>query len=76
MNCKLNSRKVQTSIELSKFENLKKYESKNIFKENVWFDNFFRAGKSNNWKKELRSDQAKIIEDKFNSEMTDLGYLS
>ena len=76
MNCKLNSRKIETSIELSKFENLKKYESKNTFKENTGFDNFFRVGKSYNWKKELRSDQAKIIEDKFNSEMIDLGYLT
>ena len=76
MNCKLNSRKIETSIELSKFENLKKYESKNTFKENVGFDNFFRVGKSNNWKKELSSYEAKIIEDKFNSEMIDLGYLT
>ena len=76
MNCKLNSRKIETSIELSKFENLKKYESKNTFNENVGFDNFFRVGKSKNWKKELSLNEAKIIEDKFNSEMIDLGYLT
>ena len=76
MNCKLNYKKIETSIQLSQFKNLKEYEIKNTFKENVGFDNFFRVGKSSNWKKELSSNQAKIIEDKFNSEMIDLGYLT
>ena len=76
MNFKLNYKKIETSVELSKFENLKKYETNNTFKENAGANSFFREGKSNYWKKELNFYEAKIIEDKFNSEMIDLGYLT
>ena len=51
------------------------FEEKNNFFENNSSENFFRIGKSGNWKKELNKDQIKKIEDSFKREMINLGYL-
>ncbi len=71
---KINNKKIESSIELSGFKNLKKFENDYHFKENVGFDKFFRTGKYNNWKKELTNDQIKKIEDSLYAEMIELGY--
>ena len=75
MNFEINDDKIRTSINLSSFKNLKKYEELKLFKENQGSENFFRTGKYNNWIKELSYDQVKMIEDNLNAEMIDLGYL-
>ena len=75
MNIKPNYEQVQNSIELSKFENLQKYEKTYSFRENQGGDNFFRTGKHNNWQSELSNEQIKKIEDNFYNEMIELGYI-
>ena len=75
MKFKINIELIQSSIELSKFENLKQYEQMNTFKENQGTEKFFRTGKYNNWKNELSKTQIKIIQDNLNLEMIELGYL-
>ena len=75
MNFETSYNQIKTSIELSKFENLKKYEKLNSFRENQGKENFFRTGRYNNWKHTLNEEQIKKIEDNFNTEMNELGYL-
>ena len=75
MKLKVNYEKIKSSNYLSTFTNLKNYELKNKFFENNSSENFFRIGKSGNWKKELNKDQIKKIEDIFKIEMINLGYL-
>jgi len=75
MNLEINDKKIKSSINLSQFENLKKFEELNLFLENQGKENFFRSGKYNNWIKELSYEQVKMIEDNFKAEMIDLGYL-
>ena len=71
----VNYKKIKSSNNLSKFTKLKNFEAKNNFFENNSSENFFRIGKSGNWKKELNKDQIKKIEDSFKNEMINLGYL-
>ena len=75
MNFQIDDEKIKSSINLAKFENLKESEELKLFKENQGTENFFRTGKYNNWIKELSYDQVNTIEDNFNAEMIDLGYL-
>ena len=75
MKLKVNYEKIKSSNNLSTFTNLKNFETKNKFFENNSSENFFRIGKSGNWKKELNKDQIKKIEDSFKTEMINLGYL-
>ena len=75
MKLKVNYEKIKSSNNLSTFSNLKSFETKNNFFENNSSENFFRIGKSGNWKKELNKDQIKKIEDSFKIEMINLGYL-
>ena len=75
MKLKVNYEKIKSSNYLSTFTNLKNYELNNKFFENNSSENFFRIGKSGNWKKELNKDQIKKIEDSFKIEMINLGYL-
>ena len=75
MKLKVNYDKIKISNNLSTFKNLKNFETKNKFFENNSSENFFRIGKSGNWKKELNKDQIKKIEDNFKIEMINLGYL-
>lgn len=75
MNFQIDNEKIKSSINLAKFENLKESEELKLFKENQGTENFFRTGKYNNWVKELSYEQVKMIEDNFNEEMINLGYL-
>ena len=75
MKLEVNYKKIKSSNNLSKFTKLKNFEEKNNFFENNSSENFFRIGKSGNWKKELNKDQIKKIEDSFKIEMINLGYL-
>ena len=75
MKLEVNYKKIKSSNNLSKFTKLKNFEEKNNFFENNSSENFFRIGKSGNWKKELNKDQIKKIEDSFKIEMISLGYL-
>ena len=75
MNFQIDDEKIKFSINLAKFENLKESEELKLFTENQGTANFFRTGKYNNWIKELSYDQVKMIEDNFNAEMINLGYL-
>ena len=75
MKFEVNYKKIKSSNNLSKFTKLKNFEEKNNFFENNSSENFFRIGKSGNWKKELNKDQIKKIEDSFKNEMINLGYL-
>lgn len=75
MNLQVNYQKITSSNNLSTFKNLKNFEANNNFFENKSPVNFFRTGKSGNWKKELNIDQIKKIEDTFEVEMKNLGYL-
>ena len=75
MKLEVNYKKIKSSNNLSKFTKLKNFEAKNNFFENNSSENFFRIGKSGNWKKELNKDQIKKIEDSFKIEMINLGYL-
>ena len=75
MKLEVNYEKIISSNNLSTFKNLKNFEKKNKFFENNSSENFFRIGKSGNWKKELNKDQIKKIEDSFKIEMINLGYL-
>ena len=75
MKLKVNYDKIKISNNLSTFTNLKNFETKNKFFENNSSENFFRIGKSGNWKKELNKAQIKKIEESFKVEMKILGYL-
>lgn len=75
MNFEIDDEKIKSSVNLAKFENLKESEESKLFKENQGKEIFFRNGKYNNWIKELSYDQVKMIEDNFNAEMINLGYL-
>jgi len=75
MNFKINYNKLKSSVELSKFENLKKIEIDNRFSENQGSDNFFKTGKYNNWKNVLNLAQVKKIENSLNLEMKELEYI-
>jgi len=75
MKLEVNYKKIKSSNNLSKFTKLKNFEAKKNFFENNSSENFFRIGKSGNWKKELNKDQIKKIEDIFKIEMINLGYL-
>ncbi len=75
MKLEVNYEKIITSNNLSKFKTLKNFETKNKFFENNSKEDFFRIGKSGNWKNELNKYQIKKIEDSFQTEMKYLGYL-
>jgi len=63
------------------FENFKKLESDGKFSENSVNEitgekrTFFNLGPNNNWEKMLKKENSDKIEDQFNNEMKELGYL-
>ncbi len=67
--------KMKQAIEETSFENLKKLEINEGFKENPSKNPFFRKGKVGEWKEKLNKDQAEKIEKFFKTEMIELGYL-
>ncbi len=78
---KINIRKLKKSIETTKFDLLKKKEEKEGFDEAIYSsDNgktksFFNLGKNNDYKKLLKKETVQSIEDIFEKEMKELGYL-
>ena len=81
MNLKINTEKIQKSIQSSSFKNLSELETKSDFPESV-IDRktgkkkkFFNLGPNNDWKKLLDENTKLEIEEKFKIEMEELGYL-
>ena len=78
---KINIKKLKKSIETTKFDLLKKKEEKEGFDEAIYSsDNgktksFFNLGKNNDYKKLLKKETVQSIEDIFEKEMKELGYL-
>jgi len=77
----IDHQKFKKAIEACSFQNLKSLENKKGFaesmtdKESNINKRFFNLGPDNNWKKLLDKDIRLKIEDKFKSEMLELGYL-
>ena len=67
--------KLSFAISETSFQNLQKQEKISGFKENLSNKPFFRQGLAGTWKKELRPDFQKKIENKFYNEMEELKYL-
>ena len=80
-NIKFSEEQIKKSIEESSFENLQKLEDKNGFiesikdPENKKRKKFFNLGPRNNWKKSLDQEFVNKIENSFNDEMKELGYI-
>ena len=63
------------AIEETSFESLKKLEINEGFKVNPSKKPFFRKGRVGDWKEILTKVQAQKIEEAFETEMIELGYL-
>ena len=80
-NNNLNQDKFNNAIETTQFEILKKKEEEEGFDEAVFSKKegknkkFFNLGKKNNYKKLVKPKTLEIIEQFFNKEMRELGYL-
>ena len=70
----IDKKKIEKTISFCKFSNLEKMENLYGFEE-AQKNKFFRKGKKDSWKHELISDFRKKIEENFQNEMKDLGYL-
>ena len=81
MNIKIQEDKIMMAIENNTFENLKKIEEKDGFAEAIKdlktgkTKNFFNLGPRNNWQEKLDIEIKQSIEEKFEIEMRELGYL-
>ena len=81
MHIKIEEDKIDHAIESNSFENLKKIENRDGFKEAIKdkgsgeVKRFFNLGPNNKWEKILDSEIKDEIEKKFNVEMKELGYL-
>ena len=82
MNIEIDKNKIEKAINSTSFENLSELETKNGFGESV-FDKktgknkkFFNLGPKNDWRKLVNNETINQIEEKFNSEMKELGYLN
>ena len=80
-NIKFSEEQIKKSIEESSFENLQKLEDEKGFIESVKIPEnkkrkkFFNLGPRNNWKKNLDKKFVDEIENSFNNEMKELGYI-
>jgi hypothetical protein len=78
---KTNKEKNYNIIKSTSFDQLKNMEKKGLFKEGIVnkFSNekvdFFRLGPKNKWEDNLEKDIQKELEDAFEKEMIELGYL-
>ena len=81
MKLKIDKRKIDKAIHSCSFKNLSKLELKSEFMESTIDKKtgerkkFFNLGPNNDWKKLLDKDIRLEIEEKFNMEMRELGYL-
>ena len=77
----LSSNQINEIILNTSFENLQDLEKKGLFDENALnnktgeLKKFFNMGMKNNWKKLLSENISNKIEQQFNNEMKELGYL-
>ena len=78
---KIQDDKILKAIEDNNFENLKKIENKDGFAEAASdkntgkTKNFFNLGPNNKWQEKLDLEIRQSIEEKFEFEMKELGYL-
>ena len=73
-NLPIDSKKIKKSVLNTSFNKLKKLEENEGFNE-AHQNSFFRKGKIGDWKENLDPKITKRIEEEFNSEMKELGYL-
>ena len=71
----IDDKKIQKIIEKCDFKNLQNFEKTNGFKERKGNDLFFRQGKVDEWKTKLPKHLVNKVEEEFNLEMKELGYL-
>jgi len=77
----VSNEKIKNTIETTSFDSLKEHEKKGNFKEGITNAEtkekipFFNLGKKNNWQNILDTKIAKEIEEKFSTQMLELGYL-
>ena len=82
MNIEIDKKKIEKAINSTSFENLSELETKHGFEESVVDKKtgknkkFFNLGPKNDWRKLLDNETINEIEEKFNSEMKELGYLN
>ena len=67
--------KIKNVIKSTNFDNLKNMENRNGFFEKSEYSDFFRSGKTKQWKNELNQDQKNLIEQSFKNQMIELGYM-
>ena len=81
INFEADDKKYQNILKTTSFENLKKMENEESFKEGVLNKetkskvNFFNLGPKNKWQKHLNQDIIDIIKKNFKDEMNEIGYL-
>ena len=81
INIKIEDEKVLMAIKNNNFENLKKIENRDGFSEQAKDKNtgktksFFNLGPKNKWQEKLNIEISQSIEEKFEIEMKELGYL-
>ena len=66
---------IEKTIEIIRFDKLKKLENKSGFHEAPKNTIFFRSGKIDSWKEILLKSQIKKVEDAFYTDMQELGYI-
>ena len=67
--------KIKNVIKSTNFDNLKNMENKSGFSEKSENSDFFRSGKTKQWKNELNQKQKNLIEQSFKKQMIELGYI-
>ena len=81
MSLKIEDKKIELAIKSNEFENLKRMEKKDGFKEAIKnketgeTKSFFNLGPNNKWQEKLDIEIKQSIEEKFEIEMKELGYL-
>ena len=70
-----NFNQINNILKSTEFSKLQKLEKEKGFKEASNNSNFFRSGKSMQWKKILNNDQIKLIEKELYKPMKKLGYI-
>ena len=81
INFEADDKKYENILKTTSFENLKKMENEESFKEGVLNKetnskvNFFNLGPKNKWQNNLDQDIIDIIKKNFNNEMKEIGYL-
>ena len=75
LNFEISEEKMKQAIKLCSFSKLSEQENKKGFVEQV-NGKFFRKGKKDSWKEELKQDLKNQIEISLKKEMQELGYLN